>query len=119
MVVDGEQGGWSAGSTEIYSPERMVVIGRQGTAIQHTGKFSDLNAFAADVGMMPKLPIVDAVVAYDCIHSGEVFLLVAQNDFYIEIMNHNLVPPFIMIEAGLELNDQAKLHPLEPTKQHH
>ena len=38
-----EQGGWSMGTTELYSRANMVVIGGQGTTIQHTGKFSDVN----------------------------------------------------------------------------
>ena len=56
----------------------MVVFGNQGTTIQNTGKFADVNAFAEDVGMMPRDPIVDSVVAYDCPYSGKVILLVAQ-----------------------------------------
>ena len=44
----------------------MVVIGNQGTTIQDTSKFADVNAFAEDVDMMPKVLIVDSVVAYDC-----------------------------------------------------
>ena len=51
----------------------MVVLGEQGKIIQHTGKFADVNAFAADAGMMPRVPIVDTVIAYDGPHSGEVF----------------------------------------------
>ena len=46
--------------------------------------------------MMPRLPIVDAVIAYNFPHSGEVFLLVAQKALYTKIMDHNLVPTFIM-----------------------
>ena len=94
----------------------MVVIGGQGTTIQHTGNFSDVNEFATDFGMMPRVPIADAVIAYDCPHSGEVFLLVAQNTLYIKIMEHNLVPPFIMRESGLEVNEKEKIHSSEPTR---
>ena len=97
----------------------MVVIGVQGTTIQHTGKCSDVNEFAAHFGMMTRVPIVDAIIAYNCPHSGEIFLLVARNDLYIKSMDHNLVPPFIMRESGLEANEQAKIHPLDPTKHHH
>ena len=78
-----EQGGWSMGTTELYSRANMVVIGGQGTTIHHTGKFYDVNEFVADIGMMPRVPIVGAFIAYDCPNSGEVFLLVAQNYLYI------------------------------------
>ena len=77
----------------------MVVFGNQGTTIKDTGKLSDVNAFAEDVGMMPRVPIVDSVVAYDCPYSGEVILLVARNALFVVSMDHNLVLPFIMREA--------------------
>ena len=96
----------------------MVVFGNQGTTIQDTGKFAYVNAFAEDVGMIPRVPIVDSVVAYDCPYSGEVILLVARNALFVVSMDHNLVPPFIMREAGLQVNEQAKIHTSEPTKQH-
>ena len=57
---------WSIGTTELDSHAYMVVIGNQGTTIQDTSKFADVNAFAEDVDMMPKVLIVDSVVAYDC-----------------------------------------------------
>ena len=97
----------------------MVVFGNQGTTIQDTGKFSDVNAFAEDVGMMPRVPIVDSVVAYDCPYSVEVILHVAYNALFVGSMDHNLVPPFIMQEEGLKKNKQANIHTSEPTKQHH
>ena len=46
---------------ELYSHANVVVIGRQRTIIQHIRKFSDVNAFAADVSMMPRVPIMDSV----------------------------------------------------------
>ena len=62
----GEQGGWSTGTTELDSHANMVVFGNQGTTIKEKGKLSDVNAFNEDVSMMPRDPIVDSVVAYDC-----------------------------------------------------
>ena len=97
-----EQGGWSTGTTELESHANMVVFGNQGMTIQNTGKFSDVNAFAEDVGMMSRVPIVDSVVAYDFPYSGEVILLVARKALFVVSMDHNLVPPFIMQEAGLD-----------------
>ena len=63
--VGGKQVGWSAGTTELDSYTNMIFIGGQGTTIQHTGKISDVNAIVADVSMMPRVPIVEAVIAYD------------------------------------------------------
>ena len=83
----------------------MFVFGNQGTTIQDTGKFDDVNEFAEDVGMMPRFPIVYSVVAYDCPYSGEVIFFVARNAIFVVSMDHNLVPPFIMQEAGLQMNE--------------
>ena len=112
----GKQGVWSAGTMELDSHANMVVIGRQGTTIQHTGKFSDVNAFATDVGMIPRVPIVGVFIAYSFPHSVEVLFIVARNALYIKGMDHNLFPTFIMQKSGLEVNKQAKIHSLEPTK---
>ena len=82
-AAGGKQGRRRAGITDLYSCANMIVIGGQGTTIHHTGKFYDVNEFVADIGMMPRVPIVGAFIAYDCPNSGEVFLLVAQNYLYI------------------------------------
>ena len=111
--------GRSAGTTELDSHANMVVIGAQGTIIQKTGRYADVNAFSSDVGTMSRVPIVDAAVAYDCPFSGRTILMVARNALYVESMYHNLVPPFIMREAGLEVDEQAKIHTPQPSKENH
>ena len=57
----------------------MVVIGAQGTIIQKTGKYSDINGFSYDVGKMSRVPIIDAMLAYDLPISVKTTLLVASN----------------------------------------
>ena len=54
--------------------------------------------------------IVDAMLAYDCETTNQVNLLVLQNVLYIDSMEDNLIPPFILREAGLIVNKQAKIH---------
>ena len=76
----------------------MIVIGAQGTTIQKTGKYADVNGFSSDVGKMSRVPNVNAVLAYDCPISGKTSLLVARNALFVQIMDHNLIPPFIMRE---------------------
>ena len=97
----------------------MVVIGAHGTIIQKTGRYADVNSFSSDVGTMSQVPIVDAAVAYDCPFSGRKILMVPRNALNIESMDHNLVPPFIMHEAGLEVDERAKIHTPQPLKEHH
>ena len=112
---DGERGR-SVGTTELDSHANMFVIGAQGTIIQNTGRYVDVNAFSLDVGTMSRVPIVDAAVAYDCPFSGRTILMVERNAIYVERMDHNLVPLFIMREAGLEVDEQAKIHTPQPLK---
>ena len=42
--------GRSSGKTELDSHANMVVIGAQGTIIQKTRRYADVNAFSSDVG---------------------------------------------------------------------
>ena len=81
----------------------MVVIGAQVTIIQKTGKYADVNGFSSEVGKISRVPIVDAVLAYDFPISGKTTLLVARNALFMQSMNHNLIPPFIVQEAGLKM----------------
>ena len=48
---------------------------------------------------------MDAVIAYDCSQYGQAYLLVVSNSLYVPSMEHNLIPPFILREAGLVLHD--------------
>ena len=98
------------------SHANMVVIGAQGTIIQKTGKYAEVNGFSPDVVTMSRVPIVDAVLAHDCPISGKTTLLVERNALLVESMEHNLISPFIMQEAGLKVEEQAKIHVKEPAK---
>ena len=98
---DGPVGG--GGTTELDLHANMVVIGAQGTIIHKTGKYTDVNEFSSEVGTMSRVPIFDAVLAYDCPIYGKITLLVSRNVMFVQSMNHNLIPPFIMRESGLKV----------------
>ena len=66
----------SKSTTELYSHTNMIVLGNQALVIQDTGKYAEVNAFLSDVQGMSKVPVVDDVVAYDCLFSSEFYLLV-------------------------------------------
>ena len=76
-----------------------------------------MNAYSSDVGKISRVPIVDAAIAYDCPFSGRKILMFVRNALYVESMDHNIVPPFIMREAGLEVYEQAKIHTPQPSKE--
>ena len=88
------------GTTELDLHANMVGIGAQGTIIQNTGKYFDVNGFSPDVATISRVLIVNAVLGYDCPISGKTTLLVARNLLFVESMDHNMIPPFIMREVG-------------------
>ena len=118
-ATGGGERGRSAGTTELVSHSNMVVIGAQGTIIQKKGRYADVNAFSSDVGKFSRVPIVDAAIAYDCPFSGRKILMFVRNALYVESMDHNIVPPFIMRNEGLEVDEQAKIHRPRPSKENH
>ena len=59
---------------------------------------------------MKRVPIKDMVVAYDCPYQRKTFLLIFKNALHVPSMDHNLISPFIMEEAGLIVNSKPKIH---------
>ena len=105
--------------TELDSHANMVVVGKQAFVFSHSGQYANVQAFADEVKGLQKVPIVDAVIAYDCPSSGETYLLVVRNALCVPTMEINLIPPFILREAGLILNDVPKIHCDEPSVEDH
>lgn len=56
---------------------------------------------------------------YHCPYSDEKFLLVVRKGLWVPSMEHNLACPFIMREAGIEVNEKAKQHCDNPTIEDH
>ena len=105
--------------TELDSHANMIVIGKHSLVIARSGKTIDVGAFADEVGGLSSVPIVDAMVAYDCPRTNQVYLLIARNALYVESMDDNLIPPFILREVGITVNEKAKQHCEEPTDEDH
>ena len=97
----------------------MVVIGKQAFIFSHSGQYANVRAFIDEVKGIPKIPIVDAVIAYDCPQSEQTYLLVMRNAFCVPSMEHNLIPPFILRGAVLVLHDTPKIHCNVPSAEDH
>ena len=80
---------------------------------------ADVNAFSDEVGSMLKVPIVDTLMVFECPFTGATFFLVARNVLYVDSMDHNLIPPFVLREAGLICNDRPLIHSFPPKKEDH
>ena len=61
----------------------------------------------------------DAAVAYDCPVSGRTWILIGRNVLHIEGMQDNLMPPFVMREGGVIVNEKPKIHCEDPTVDDH
>ena len=74
-----------------------------------------VGAFSESTGGLNNAPNVDAMLAYDCERTNQVYLLVFRNVLYIGSMDNNLIPPFILQEASLTVRERAKIHCEEGT----
>ena len=106
-------------STELDSHANTVVVGKQTFVFSHSGQYANVQAFTEKVKVLPQVPIVDAVIAYDCPSSGETYLFVVRNALCVQSMEINLIPPFIMREAGLVISTTPNIHCDKPTVADH
>ena len=97
-------------STQLDSHANMVVVGQHATVFGHSGKSADVRPFSNDCSKLESVPIVDAAMAYDCPFTMKTYILAVKNALHVPTMEHNLIPPFIMREAGLQVNDVLKIH---------
>ena len=88
----------------------MVVVGGQATVFGSSGRSADVKPFSSDCSQLKSVPIVDAALAYDCPYSMQTYILTVRNALHVKNMDNNLVPPFILREAGLVVNDVPRIH---------
>ena len=106
--------------TELDSHANMVVLGRNCFVFDGIhGKTCDVEPFDPALGTAKKIPVVDAAISYDCPYLHQTFILILRNSLYIPTLKHNLVPPFILREAGLTVNDTPKIHVPDPDTSDH
>ena len=87
----------------------MILCGKHCHILSRSGINATVSAFTDDVGTM-QIPIVDAVIAYYYPDTTKIWLLIVPNVPYVESMDHNLIPPFILREGGMQVNDRPKIH---------
>ena len=87
--------------TDICSHASMVVVGKHASIINDTSRRAKVSPFTTYYDSLSKVPIVDAAIRYDFPHSGETYLLIVMNALSVPAMDHNLMPPGVIREAGL------------------
>lgn len=106
-------------TTQLDSHANWWVLSDDCTVFNEYKKKVSVAGFSSEVGTIPKVPIVDAAMAYHCPYSDDVYILIVSKALWVPSMKHNLAPPFIMREADIEVNDKAKLHCERPTIEEH
>ena len=81
-------------------------------------RYATVQGYSPDMEVQ-ELPIVDAAVAFRCPIDGVIKILHFPDSLYCESLNHNLIPPFIMREAGFIVNDVPRIHCNPVTNESH
>jgi len=104
--------------TDLDSHANMPVVGCNAYVLAESGKTVDVSPFTPDYRTM-EVPMVDAAVQYDCPYDGKSYILVLRNALHVPSMEHNLVPPFMLREAGITVNETPKIQVTDPTESDH
>ena len=95
----GDYGGQTA--MELDSHANMAVAGANVLVISKSGLMATVTPFSADLPPMDDVEIGDVAMAYDDPRKDITYILVMRNALLIPTMDHNLIPPFLIREAGL------------------
>jgi hypothetical protein len=87
--------------------------------VSTTGKTVSVQGFSDEIGQAISVPVVDAVLVYDCPVSGESYILLLRNALSIPLMTNHLIPPFMMRLAGIEVDECPKFLAKSPTVNNH
>ena len=104
--------------TELDSHANMPVIGRNAYILSKIGETVNVAPFTPDYKPF-SVELVDAALKYECPYSGEVKVLIIRKGLYVPSMTHNLLPQFVLREAGIHINEVPKVHVTSPTDEHH
>ena len=96
--------------TELDSHANMVVVSMQSYILNYAGRTDEVRLFTLSYDALKNVPIVDAIILYNCPFSGKIYLLVFHNSLFVSLMTHNLIPPFIFREANIFVNNVPKIY---------
>ena len=81
-------------------------------------RYATVKVYSPDMEAQ-ELPIVDVSVAFRCPLDGTVKILHFPDSLYCEVLAHNLIPPFILREAGYIVNDVPRIQSNPVTNENH
>ena len=106
-------------ATELDSHANMAVAGANVSIISKSGLVATVTPFSDDLPPMDNVEIGDVAIAYDDPRTGVTYILIIRNALLIPTMSHNLIPPFLIREAGLFLDETPKIHAIVPNVMNH
>ena len=104
--------------TEFDTHANMAVIGKHAYILAKSGKTVDVSPFTPNYKPM-SAPIVDAALQYDDPFTGKQYILVVRNAIHVPLMSNNLLPPFMLREAGITVYDTPKIQVDDPSEEDH
>ena len=107
------------GATKLDSHANMAVVGFDCTVIATSGCYATVTPFSSNLPSMDMVEIGDVAIAYDNPISLQAYLLVMRNALLIPMMDHNLIPPFLIWMAGLQVDETPKHQLASPTVDNH
>ena len=108
----------SESRTELDTHANMPLVGRHCCVIAHTGRSANIHAILPDFPTQ-LLSIVNAAIKYKCPFSGKEYALLIRNSLYVPLMTTNLLPPFVLREHCITVNNCLKIHVSKPTVNNH
>ena len=119
MSVDTSADSNEESCNKLDSHANMVVVGMHVYILNYIGRTAEMSPFTSSYDAMKNVPIVDAIIAYDCPLSGKTYLLVFHNSLFVSSMTHNFIPPFILRETNKLFNEVPKIHSHDPDETTH
>ncbi len=106
-------------ATKLDSHANMAVAGSDCTVIATSGCHATVTPFSSNLPTMDMVEIGDVTIAYNDPISLQMYLLVMRNALLIPTMDHNLIPPFLIWLAGLQVDETPKHQLASPTVDNH
>ena len=85
----------------------MPVVGNYAYVLADTGQTKDANDFTPDHKTLV-INFVDSAISYEFPNEVTDVSLVIRNTLHISSMKKNLIPNFMIREAGIKVNDTPK-----------
>ena len=96
--------------TELDSHSSMPVIGKNAHILSIIVDTVDVAPFTPDYKPI-RVELVDAALKNECPYSGEIKILIIRRGLHVPFMTNNLLPPFMLREAGITINEVPGFKP--------